>query len=239
MAASTSSAISIRAQAESGTCERNEFGESLDCEQGSRLRQLAISRRATHDADRRHTGCDRRLHVPNRVADVAAARRLDTQRARGKEKQIRSRLGMLDIATVDDHRTLRQRQGVYRCHHLLTAARGCDRPSLLVLVECMQELEGAGKWLGVDVQVAVDVARATVDCLLSISVQALACRFGYDTGQSPAIRSYESRNEHATGRYSLFLESSQPRRDPRLDRIHKRSVEIEDPRGGLHQIDSG
>src|SRR5260370_11641450 len=187
IAASTSSAISTRAQVEPGTCERDEFGESLDYEQGSRLRQIAISRGATHHADRRHAGRYGRLHVPNRVADVAAVRWRDAKLASGKEKQIRSRLGMLDVAAVDDQWTLRERQGVYRCHHLLTAARGCNRPSLSILVESLQELEGAGKWLGVDVQLAVDVARAAVDLLLSISVQALACRFGYDPGEPPAI----------------------------------------------------
>src|SRR6266851_2672999 len=98
MAASTSSAISIRAQVASGTCEWDEFGESLDCEQGPRLGQLAISRGAAHHADRRHTGCDGRLHVPDRVTDVATPRRLDAELASCKEKQIRSRLGMLDVA---------------------------------------------------------------------------------------------------------------------------------------------
>jgi hypothetical protein len=79
---------------------------------------------------------------------------------------------------------------------------------LSVLVESLEEVERAGKWLGVDVQVAVDVARTAVDLLLSISVQALACRFGYDPGKPPAIRSDEAGDEVTIGWYSLFLESS-------------------------------
>src|SRR5712691_11285113 len=238
MAASTSSAISIRAQVESGTCERNEFGESHDCDQGSCLRQLASSCRAACNADRCHAGSGGRLHVPDRIAHVAAARRLDAEFAGGKEKQIWSRLGTLDIAAVDDDGARRARQRLERCVDLFPPTGGRDRPSLPALVESLQQLEGAGECLGVEIQVAVNVAGAAIDFLLSIRVQSLAGRFSHDTGQPPAIRSDEAGDEHTTGWYSLFLESSQPRDNPGLDGIDQRSIEIEDPRVWLNQIDS-
>src|SRR5713101_932460 len=238
MAATTSSAISIRAQVESATCERLELGQILDREQRSCSRQLASSCRAACNADRCHAGSGGRLHVPDRVAHVAAPRRLDAELAGGKEKQIWSRLGMFDIAAIDDDGARRARQGLDRCVNLFAPTRGGDRPSLPALVESLQQLEGAGEGLRVEIQVAVNVAGAAIDFLLSIRVQSLAGRFSHDTGQPPAIRSDEAGDEQTTGWYSLFLESSQPRDDPGLDGIHQRSIEIEDPRVWLNQIDS-
>jgi hypothetical protein len=47
------------------------------------------------------------LHVPDRVAYIPAARRLDAELARGKVKQIGRGLGMLDMTAVDDGRPTR------------------------------------------------------------------------------------------------------------------------------------
>src|SRR5712692_8190620 len=151
--------------------ERDELGQILDREQSSRSCQLVSSRRAARDGDRRHSGRDGRLHVPDCVAYVAAPRRLDLELAGGKEEQIWSRLGMLDIAAVDDDWAPGARQCLDRRVDLFAPTRGRDRPWSSPLLEGLQQLEGAGERLRVEIQLAVNFAGAAIDFLLSIGVQ--------------------------------------------------------------------
>src|SRR6266446_2710055 len=105
-----------------------------------------------------------------------------------------------------------------------------------MLVESVQQLESARQDSRIDVQGAENLTRPAVDILLALRIRGLTRRLGHEPGQTTAIRSDQPGDLITIGGYPPFLESLQPGHDPGLDRIHQRSIEIEDPCGWLNHI---
>src|SRR5258706_16097529 len=101
-----------------------------------------------------------------------------------------------------------------------------------MLVESVQQLSRAGKHTRLEVQRAEVLTRTAIDLLFALRIRCLTGRLGHDTGQPPAVGSDEYCDLLGFCGYPEFLEGPQPGRDPGLDGIDGRSIEVDDPRGG-------
>src|SRR4029077_21117580 len=105
-----------------------------------------------------------------------------------------------------------------------------------MLVESAQQLSHAWKHPPLDIQRAEVLTRAAIDVLFALGIRFATRGLGHDPCQPPAVGSDQSCDLIAIGGYPEFNEGLQPRGDPGLDRIHERSVEIEDPCVGLQLV---
>lgn len=144
------------------------------------------------------------------------------------QQQVGRRLGVLDVAAVDDQRRLRQVECRYRSACLFGATGRGNRPSPPRLLEVDEKGSRASRWLGVRVDLVVDLARPLVDAFGGRLVECSAGALGNVARKPPAVGADQAGYVLLVRLDPLFGEDAQPRLDARRDGVDERAVEVED-----------
>src|SRR2546425_3097461 len=194
----------------------------------ARRHELVPAVAAREQTDAQHSRATRREKIPHRVADDIAVRWHQAKLLLALEEEIRLGFRAKNIASIDDHRLRRHAERDERRIDLGVATRGRDAVRYAGIAKPPEKLDRPGQRTALGQEIAKERAVARLDALGLIVAERSSGLPSDGPREETAAHSDAPVHLPALDAEPRLGERPLPREDVRVDRVHQRSVKIED-----------